>query len=315
VAARGLPIRFRAVIDWAADCLETWKLNHAADHPDCELLKLDLCEPSSVETVVARGPADLILGGIPCEPISHLRTSGGPSALPGDEEMDRWYRLLDHCLGITRRLAPRWWSIEDIVSIQRHIHPLIAGFPVPMRRIDASAFGPQKRIRAFLGEFPDPKPEPGPRCLADCLLPGPHLTIADQERYERRYMRNGQLSIGNDRVRICSPDHPCPTVVGGLSRGSRQRRSWMLELQNGQLRILDWRELALVQGFPPDYVFAAGHMRTEKMIGQAIAIQVGRAILKAICQQRRRRLNGCGCWSSGSALNSQMRPRSIHASF
>ena len=48
-------------------------------------------------------------------------------------------------------------------------------------------------------------------------------------------------------------------------------------------RFLDWREMALLQGFPSDAVLATGGLtRAVKMIAQAIPIQVGRAILKAI---------------------------------
>jgi site-specific DNA-cytosine methylase len=56
----------------------------------------------------------------------------------------------------------------------------------------------------------------------------------------------------------------------------------MVEDDRGRLRKLDWRELALIQGFPEDALFAAGLIRTTRMVGQAIPIQVGRAILKAI---------------------------------
>lgn len=39
-----------------------------------------------------------------------------------------------------------------------------------------------------------------------------------------------------------------------------------------------------MQGFPDDYLFACGYNRATKMIGQAIQIDVGRAILKAVCR-------------------------------
>ena len=277
--------------DWNEHCLETWKLNHAADHPDCDLLQIDLGRFSSMKKITRYKPVDLILGGIPCEPISQLRTIGKPSARPTKLEMESWYRLLDYCLAIVKTLSPRWWAIEDVVSIVKHLAPLFAGMDIPVRKIDASGFGPQKRMRAFLGVFPDPLiPNPSsaiPQPLAECLLPGPHLTIPGQDRYERKYMRDGSLPVGNGAMRVCSADYPCPTVTGAISRGSRQRRNWMIETANGQVRILDWRELALAQGFPADYVFAGGHIATEKMVGQAIPIYVGRAILEAICEGAR----------------------------
>lgn len=57
-------------------------------------------------------------------------------------------------------------------------------------------------------------------------------------------------------------------------------------MPDGRLRRLDWRELARAQGFPEDFVFPAANGRTQNMIGQAISIHVGRAILTAICRSR-----------------------------
>ena len=49
---------------------------------------------------------------------------------------------------------------------------------------------------------------------------------------------------------------------------------------------MDWQEQAIVQGFPEDFSFVGGLQRTQKMLGQAIPIYVGRAILKAIYLQK-----------------------------
>jgi site-specific DNA-cytosine methylase len=51
----------------------------------------------------------------------------------------------------------------------------------------------------------------------------------------------------------------------------------------GRKRQLEWQEAALAQGFPADYLFYGSPTRVAKMIGQAIQIDLGRAILKAIC--------------------------------
>ena len=40
-----------------------------------------------------------------------------------------------------------------------------------------------------------------------------------------------------------------------------------------------------MQGFPPNYLFVGGVGRASEMIGQAIDIRTGRAILKAIVEE------------------------------
>jgi site-specific DNA-cytosine methylase len=276
-AARGLPIRFALVADLAADCLETWRVNHLRDHPGCLMLRGDLSLAESREQILAAlgtRKIDVVLGGIPCEPVSSARGAVRAS----DGEMDSWHRLLDSCLALVAALRPRWWAIEDVIQIERHLPlPLVCGRATPFRRIEAADFGPQRRLRTFLGKFPDPLPEDGPRCLGDVLDPGPWMSVPAAEACERT---NG--CVGRDKVRVLDPSKPSWTVMGALDRSSRRRRSWMIETADGRLRKLDWREAALLQGFPRDSIFCAGHMRTQKMIGQAVSIHVGRAILKAI---------------------------------
>lgn len=283
-AARGLPIRFVAVVDIAADCLETWRINHQADHPDCILLEADLSTEETVSRLLEiaaerAGGELLIVGGIPCEEISCHR-----GAIPVERErMDRWYDLLENCLAIVDALPPRWWAMEDVLQIKRHLPlPLWLGHEIPLTTIDAAEFGPQSRRRTFLGRFPMPLCGGTPETLSDCLLPGPHLTFARAEQYEMNATNRSRVY---DRyVRILDPKKPCPTITSSFNmRGGRQRRSWVVEDDRGRRRMLSWQEAALVQGFPRDFLFVGGIIRTCEMIGQAIPIQVGRAILNSIC--------------------------------
>lgn len=296
-AARGLPIRFLAVIDTAEDCRETWRINHAADHPDVMILDHDLSDGGAVtnllciirERLQLRDEGiDLVLGGIPCEPVSTVRYCGGKDRRPTVVKMSAWHRLIDHCLEIVRELAVPYWAIEDVIQIERHLPTWFEnGGEIPLRRIQARDFGPQRRLRTFLGRFPQPLApvDAGLSVLRDCLIPGPHMTIPRPETYERSGAKGrNQGRMENHRVRVLDPDGLCPTVPGGLDRGSRQRRAFMTEDGRGRLRKLDWWELALVQGFPEDALFAAGLIRASKMVGQAIPIQVGWAILEAIVE-------------------------------
>jgi len=292
-AARGLPIEFIACVDLADDCLETWRTNHRADHPDCQLKRIDLSDPvdSGAFARWAVGQnIDLILGGIPCEQVSIMRQS--PLS---DESLADWHRLIDHCLMTVQACRAPYWCFEDVIQIDRHLPgPLLYGSEITVRRIDASLYGPQKRIRSFFGAFPPPTP-PGDgarRTLRDCLRPGPHLTIAAEETFERlRYPgRAITLLSGDATARVLDLDSPAPTVLaGGPHRGQRQRRNWCVEDDRGRLRVLSLQEFAAIQGFPEDFLFSCGACRAQEMVGRAIPIYVGRAILKAILADHRTR--------------------------
>lgn len=115
VAARGLPIQFVAVADHAADCLETWQLNHGADHPDCQLLNLDLSAAKGMRQLVkAAGKVDLIVGGIPCEQVS---TARGNRPLKNGE-LATLHSLVDQCFWAVKKLKPRYWCFPLPPSIQ-----------------------------------------------------------------------------------------------------------------------------------------------------------------------------------------------------
>lgn len=284
VAGRGLPIRWVAVADWARDCLETWRQNHARAQPQTHLVLADLSTAEGAESVLAacRSHAvDLVVGGIPCEQLSVARGANKVGAA----ELALLHTLIDRMFGVVRSLRPRWFCFEDIIQVEKHLPaPIELGLPYEWQRIEASDYGPQARLRTFVGSFPAPGPaEPGPRTLRDCLRPGPHMAEGSPEAYELVPQAAGRNAarVGNDKMRVLDPESPSPTIMGALSRGSRKRRAFTI-LSDDRPRTLSWQEAALLQGFPDDYLFAASYMRTEKMVGQAIPIPVGRAILKAI---------------------------------
>lgn len=400
-AARGLPIDWVAVADWSADCLETWTLNHGADHPACQILAIDLSKADGVDAAVkavGKKGIDLIVGAIPCEQLS---TARGNKPLKAGE-LAGVHDLIDRCFEMVKRLAPRWWCFEDVIGVEAHLPgPLVCGLPYDCRRIWSDAYGPQKRLRTFFGSFPElAPPEPGPRTLGEVLRPGPYRTLSNAKQFQRsrskwyggegpRKMRvqdtdraaatvitasNGRSNERGIMVplaRVEDAGEPSPTIA---DFGSRHERGALVEVERdpfgrecpqrtdepartvvsghgdrghpvemlptsrerpqnldvparavvayrngdelpvplgaqarrlsaeepsatltesfrcderevadaGPVRVMEWQEAALVQGFPPDYVFAASWSRTWKLVAQAIPVYVGRAILKGI---------------------------------
>lgn len=288
VAARGLPIDWVAVADIDRDSIETWEVNHLAEQPDCRRLLGDLSTDVGQQAVLeaaGAGGVDLVVGGIPCEQISVARGHVKPTS----DVMADWHRLIDAMFALVARWDPRWWCFEDVVQVKRHLPLAIDhGRQIRVRTIDARGYGPQGRVRAYVGEFPDPAPyaDPSePRSLQFCLRPGPHLAIRRAEEYKALYAWQGSGSLSQDKLRIIRPEDPCPTILSttGSPRGGRQGRQFTIVDGRGKRRLLSWQEAALVQGFPDDYLFVGSFGGAARMVGRAIPIQVGRAILRAIC--------------------------------
>jgi DNA (cytosine-5)-methyltransferase 1 len=321
-AARDLPIRFVAVYDREPLYLETWRLNHQGTHHDCRRIVCDLSHPLANDQWPEE-PVDIVLGGIPCEQVSIARGANKASK----ETMDAWHALIDNSLGIVDRLSPKYWCLEDVIQIEKHLPPwTAAGRLVRHIRINAKHYGPQSRLRTYVGDFPRPIPSPDgeTQTLGDCLLPGPFATEPEPERFtvngigrDRGIVSGNKVRVfdeeeklaaitsfstsggtngrkftvkasrgfvGADGVRVISPEEKMATIMKGAERGGRRRRSFMT-ICGDTWRRLTWQELARVQGFPDDYLFCGAMTRISDQIGQAIPIQVGRAILEAICKE------------------------------
>lgn len=247
------------MFDREEDCLETYKRNH----PTVECVQCDVSEYDFSEYA---GKVDLVLGGIPCEDISAARR-GVP--LPDDKRMSFEY-LLDSCLAVPGIVGAQWWCFEDVVDILRFM-PLFT----PHFVLDSQNFGPQRRKRAYLGNTPMPASPGSPLMLKDCIRPGPYrksLLIRD------RVPQRAEV-YGSNGFYPWMPDEKSPTVISLNSRHDNYAA-----MANGDdWRSLEWQELALLQGFPEDYVFMGTPTRVMKMVAQAVETRTGHAILTALC--------------------------------
>ncbi|MCG8407778.1 MAG: DNA cytosine methyltransferase [Phycisphaerales bacterium] len=266
-AARGLPIRIIAAIDYDITALTTYQLNH----PHVQPIVADVRNiPLAVSKL--RSKVDLILGGIPCETISKWRDIADHSKVT-EKELTNWHRTLDACMEIVKEAQPRWWCLEDVNAIVDHL-PILT----PYQKIDAAGYGPQRRERVFVGEFPKPKAGRDRRVLADCLRRGPYRIGT---RVLRRTPKRSQY-FSADHHSWFDPGRKSHTVCAWSSR-----RDVDSVVVDGDLRRqLEWQEAAALQGFPDDYVFFGPPTAVGKHIGQAIQIDTGRAILQAICDER-----------------------------
>lgn len=273
-AARGMPIRITHAFDkWPRAC-QTYHLNH----PKTAVVCADLVDPGSLEAVRRlKGQVDLVLGGIPCEWVSLMRNGWNPATRASPAEVAAGQALLDAILALVADLKPRWWCLEDVPGLVRHLPPL-----TPYQKIDAADWSAQRRKRIFIGEFPVPR-RILPRSSATLerhLRPGPFRisgrTVGREPATSNVY--DGKHFLG------AYPGRKSPTVCCWSSRHDAELAVVDRRLPGGK-RQFEWQEAARLQGFPDDYVFVGSPTDVWKMLGQAIQIRVGEAILTEVWRE------------------------------
>lgn len=202
VAARGLPIDIVCAVDcWRRACL-TYRLNH----PDTLVVRCD-----ARKIPVTTEGWDLILGGIPCQWLTQLRSAGLGNKVK-EEELKRERELLDSVLAFCREAKPRYWCLEDVQQIVKELPPF-----TPYHILDAQFWSGQRRVRCYVGDFPRPVPplEGDPRLAGEYLRPGPHRV---HPKNLKRTVARRRVYQNADVVYPIERDRKWPTVVSGGSR-------------------------------------------------------------------------------------------------
>lgn len=272
-AARGLPIRVKVAVDFCDACCRTYAMNHPLTHVICG----DVRHPRIRRQIlqVCGGTVDLVLGAIPCAWLSTRRTTG-PASRVSPAERKRERRTLLAVLGLVDKLAPTYWCLEDVPGLADELPPGVASVT-----IDSEYFSAQRRRRLYAGSFPVPTLCVNDQRLSDKLRPGPYRI--GRRAAERRADR--ARTFAADSAYGARPTDKGPTVCAFSSR--RDAELVILdEAIAGGRRQIEWQEAAQLQGFPADYVFYGSPTDVWKMVGDAIQIDTGRAILDAIIRRR-----------------------------
>lgn len=270
-AARGLPIQIELAIDlWEKACA-TYTLNH----PTTDVVCGDLTDPGLRESVRQRCiGVNCVLGAIPCEWLTSYRRAKLGNQVT-TEERGSQRALLDAVLDLTTQLHPRWWCLEDVIGLRKEL-PIFTPFQI----LDARHWSAQRRKRLFVGTFPKPLSQRNTSVLSHHLRPGPYRistrTIARRPERGRTFAADRCLGAwSHDKA---------PTVMSITSRRDNESVVVAPELVSGQ-RQWEWQELAALQGFPADYVFVGSPTDVARMIGQALQIDLARAILGGIVRE------------------------------
>lgn len=320
------PVRVRTVELFAgaggsALGLERAGLDHIAlcetDRSACETLRLagfDHVVESDVRDLDAIGDlvgdrCDLIWSSFPCQAWSRGGVRRGAA-----DDRNGWPWTVD----AIDRLRPRWFLGENVRGLAMHrngcttrggqrslfgeapeqscpgcyLERVILGdlrrrFPFAgWWMLDAADYGvPQfrKRVILWAGDRPLRRPEPthGP----GRARPWRSTRVALGIRAAKR--DNNDPAPVDERREIDLTDRPAPTVSAGY-RGVRGGEIYAIE--RGEARPLTVREMATLQGFPPDYQIAGSRWVQYRQVGNAVppilAEVVGRSLLAAAGDER-----------------------------
>lgn len=246
-------------------------MTYRINHPETEVVQGDLRETAVRQRVmIASKGVDLVLGGIPCEWISVYRHLNKVQA----QELAEQRATLDYCLELVKHLEPRFWCLEDVVGLAKHL-PIMT----PHTVINSRYFSAQRRKRLYVGDFPAPIAERrNDETLRNCLRPGPYRI---GRRTWDRVPATSRMFV-KSQVLAAYPDKKSPTILSQCSRRDAEMAVIDPSLAGQGMRQLEWQEMAAAQGFPQDYVFWGSPTDVAIMIGRAVQIDTGRAILKSI---------------------------------
>ncbi|MFI7708774.1 DNA cytosine methyltransferase [Nonomuraea sp. NPDC049480] len=290
------------------DACNTLRLNR----PSWDVVEIDLREFDSTTEPHLTG-IDLVAGGVPCTPYSiagHQRGNQDPRD------------LLPVALDIVEKLQPRAVMIENVAQLLRsnkfaltreatEKRLLSLGYHTTWNLLNARDYGvPQHRERTVLvaltfEDFPLfewPSPEASPPTVGDVLLPSMSSKgWRGAVQWAARANSVAPTVVGGSKIHggpDLGPDRAKTAwsrlgVNGNSLANDVPESDFVLQEGLGRkgrygLPKLTIEQVALVQGFPPDWIFTGKKTPRYKQVGNAfpppVAEAVGRAIAAALTQ-------------------------------
>jgi len=274
------------------------------DSHACQTLRMNRPEWNVLEQDVREFVAkeyesvDLLAGGVPCPPFS---VAG--QRLGADDDRD----LFPEMLRLTEELQPRAVMIENVRGLldpvfedyRANLSEAFAelGYAFEFRLYNASDFGtPQLRPRVVGVALP-------PEVFARFQWPSPDETSAptvgevlESLMGDRGWEGAAEWAQAADKI--------APTLVGGSKKHggpdlgpTRARQAWERLGVNGRtlaehppepgfegMPRLTVQMAAVIQGFPPDWIFSGRKTAAYRQVGNAFPPQVAEAIGSAISE-------------------------------
>ncbi|GGR78384.1 cytosine-specific methyltransferase [Streptomyces aureoverticillatus] len=283
----------QALIDLDHDACQTLRQNR----PNWHVVRADLRSAECLQAATAARPC-LLAAGVPCPPFS---IAGRQLGLQDERD------LIPAALALVSAVKPRAILLENVkgllqekfsayrTAILRTLTNL--GYTAEWRLLYARDFGvPQLRPRAVLVGMET-------QAFANFRWPGGD-PLTTEALHVGAVLRESMASRGWRLADTwaAQAQRIAPTLCGGSRKHggpdlgpSRARRAWAEIGVNGssvaneppaphdQLPVrLTVAQLALLQGFPPDWMFAGGKTSVYRQVGNAFPPPVARAVGRAI---------------------------------
>jgi len=247
------------------------------------VLRVDLSNTEAATKAISAFKPNMIIGGPPCQDFSHAgkRIEAGRASLTGS------------FAEIIKSIRPQYFVMENVDRAQNSNAYAYArnlfkesGYGLSEIVLDASLCGvPQKRKRFFcigiLGgadgaviETITSKLSNKPTSIRDYY--GSSLGFEYYYRHPRNYNRRAIFSI----------DEPAPTMRGvnrPVPKGYPGHPNDACPLNNS-IRALTTQERALIQTFPPSFIWEGNKTDTEQMIGNAVPVKLAEFVANALLQ-------------------------------
>jgi len=293
---------------------------YAANHPEVKLFNVDIQKITADQIMEACnlkvGELDLLAGCPPCQGFSRIRLNNKKERMD-----DPRNRLIDEVLRLVNEIRPKVVMLENVPNLSRYTRYLdfkrklrklgyeisdqildVADFGIPQRRkrlvVLASRLGrisplaitgERKTVRDTIGTLP-----------AEFLQNDPLHNLNEQRSERIRQLIKAIPKDGGSRTALSADlalkchenrdgfydvygrmrwDDVAPTITGGCINPSKGRF-----LHPVEDRAITLREAALLQSFPPNYVFSLrrGKYAAAEMIGNALPPLFSRMQAEAI---------------------------------
>lgn len=245
--------------------------------------KLDLSDVSTAITELKKHPANMIIGGPPCQDFSHA-----------GKRVEKDRAELTLCFAeIVVALEPKFFVMENVDRIvkskvwensKKYLRD--NGYGLTENILDASYCGcPQIRKRFFCIGVLD-KPDNALQFYFEKNISKKQMTVRDYfgksidtnyyYRHPRNYSRRAVFSIDESSPTIRGVNRPIPKGYPGHP-GDPVNIS-------DAVRPLTTLERSQIQTFPKDFVWAGNKTEIEQMIGNAVPVNLAKFVATAIIE-------------------------------
>lgn len=246
-----------------------------------EIFEFDLSDIENSVDLISKYSPDIIIGGPPCQDFSHAgkRKEGTRADLTNDfaeivistnsqyfvmENVDRAKNSIAYEMA-RQKFKDASYGLTEIV-----LDASLCG--VPQKRKRFFCIGCKNENDNFLNELLIKNLSAKPMTIRD--LYGDSFGIEHYYRHPRNYNRRAIFSIDEPAPTIRGVNRPVPSGYHGHKGDSKKLTK--------EIRQLTTRERALLQTFPPNFIFDSTKTDAEQLIGNAVPVNLARFVAKAL---------------------------------